>query len=283
MSIEVQYFPSEKKVEDNKQQVFEFWDEASCGEELYLTSTQKSGYEDQAKSRYKLEPYILEFAKFEQSKGKRVLEIGVGLGADHQQFAESGAILTGIDLTKRAIENTRNRLEHFKLQSSLSVGDAENLSFSDETFDMVYSWGVLHHSPNTPRAISEVLRVLKSGGTAKIMIYSKWSMVGIMLWIRYALLKLRPWMTITEIYSRYLESPGTKAYTITEAQILMKSFTDRKIWTVLTHGDLLDSLAGQLHTGPLLNLARRIWPRWIIRTFFPTSGLFMLIEARKPL
>ncbi|NDG62284.1 MAG: hypothetical protein EBY29_02300, partial [Planctomycetes bacterium] len=119
--------------------------------------------------------------------------------------------------------------------------------------------------------------------TARIMIYSKWSLVGIMLWIRYALMKLRPWMTITEIYSRYLESPGTKAYTIAQAQILMKSFTDRKIWAVLTHGDLLDSAVGQRHAGPLLKLARRIWPRWIIRTFLPTSGLFMLIEARKPL
>ncbi len=283
MSIEVQqYFPCEKKVEDSKQQVFEFWNAGSCGEDLYLTSTKRSGYEDQARSRYKLEPYILEFAKFELSKGKRILEIGVGLGADHQLFAEAGAILTGVDLTKRAIENTKNRFDTFKLQSSLSVGDAENLSFSDETFDIVYSWGVLHHSPNTPRAISEVLRVLKPGGTARIMIYSKWSIVGIMLWIRYALMKFRPWMTITEMYSRYLESPGTKAYTIAEAQILMKSFTDRKIWTVLTHGDLLESAAGQRHTGPLLNLARRIWPRWIIRTFFPTSGLFMLIEARKP-
>ncbi len=270
-------------MKDSKQQVFDFWNAASCGEDLYLTSTKKSGYQDQAKSRYELEPYILDFAKFEQSKGKRVLEIGVGLGADHQQFAEAGAILTGIDLTQRAIEHTKNRFDTFKLQSTLMNCDAENLSFSDETFDIVYSWGVLHHSPNTPRAIGEVLRVLKPGGTARIMIYSKWSMVGIMLWIRYALMKMRPWMTITEIYSRYLESPGTKAYTIAEAQILMKSFTDRKIWTVLTHGDLLDSAVGQRHVGPLLNLARRIWPRWIIRTFLPTSGLFMLIEARKPL
>ena len=270
-------------MKDSKQQVFDFWNEASCGEDLYLTSTKKSGYQDQAKSRYQLEPYILDFAKFEQSKGKRVLEIGVGLGADHQQFAEAGAILTGIDLTQRAIEHTKHRFDTFKLQSTLMNCDAENLSFSDETFDIVYSWGVLHHSPNTPRAIGEVLRVLKPGGTVRIMIYSKWSLVGIMLWIRYALMKLRPWMTITEIYSRYLESPGTKAYTIAEAQILMKSFTDRKIWTVLTHGDLLDSAAGQRHAGPLLNLARRIWPRWIIRTFLPTSGLFMLIEARKPL
>jgi SAM-dependent methyltransferase len=270
-------------MKDSKQQVFDFWNAASCGEDLYLTSTKKSGYQDQAKSRYELEPYILDFAKFEQSKGKRVLEIGVGLGADHQKFAEAGAILTGIDLTQRAIEHTKNRFDTFKLQSTLMNCDAENLSFADETFDIVYSWGVLHHSPNTPRAIGEVLRVLKPGGTARIMIYSKWSLVGIMLWIRYALMKLRPWMTITEIYSRYLESPGTKAYTIAEAQILMKSFTDRKIWTVLTHGDLLDSAAGQRHAGSLLNLARRIWPRWIIRTFFPTSGLFMLIEARKPL
>ncbi len=179
-----------------KQRVHDFWNQASCGEALYLSDLDKSGYIAQAETRYVLEPYINDFACFRTACGLRVLEIGVGLGADHQQFSEAGADLWGIDLTERAVEHTRQRLEAFGLTSHLAVGDAENLDFPDETFDRVYSWGVLHHSPDTPKAIAEVFRVLKRGGVASIMIYHKWSMVGLMLWLRYALLGLRPWLTL---------------------------------------------------------------------------------------
>lgn len=147
-----------------KEAVREFWNQAACGEDLYLTDTEKASYATQAKTRYTLEPYILDFARFPETRGLRVLEIGVGLGADHQQFAEAGADLWGIDLTERAIEHTRRRLAAFGLNSHLAVGDAEHLDFHDESFDRVYSWGVLHHSPDTPRAIAEVWRVLKRGG-----------------------------------------------------------------------------------------------------------------------
>lgn len=265
-----------------KQQVRDFWNEASCGEALLLPQNDQAGYEEQAKARYALEPYILEFARFNETGGQRVLEIGVGLGADHQQFAQAGAELWGIDLTERAIEHTQRRIKAFGLSSNLAVGDAENLEFEDGKFDLVYSWGVLHHSPNTPKAVAEVLRVLKPGGRARIMIYHTWSMVGLMLWLRYALLRLRPWTSMAEIYARYLESPGTKAYSITGARKLFAAFGDVKIQTVLTHGDLLESGAGQRHQGGLLNIARRIWPRPLIRRFFPGAGLFMLIEAVKP-
>lgn len=264
-----------------KQQVHDFWNQAACGEALYLSDADRVGFATQAEARYALEPYILEFAGFSTAKGKQVLEIGVGLGADHQKFAEAGAALSGIDLTKRAVEYTKRRLAAFGLSSNLAVGDAENLGFPSDSFDVVYSWGVLHHSPDTPKAFSEVWRVLKPGGTARIMIYYKWSMVGLMLWVRYALLRFRPWMTLDEVYSRFLESPGTKAYTIDGARKLCAQFTETRIRTVLTHGDLLESGAGQRHQGVLLTIARRIWPKSLIRRWLPNNGLFMLIEARK--
>jgi ubiquinone/menaquinone biosynthesis C-methylase UbiE len=264
-----------------KQKVHDFWNESSCGEEMYLSSKDRAGYTEHAKIRYELEPYILKFGRFDEARGLRVLEIGVGLGADHQKFAEAGADLWGIDLTERAIELTRRRLETFGQVSRLAVGDAENLDFPDETFDRVYSWGVLHHSPNTPKAISEVWRVLKRGGSASIMIYHKWSMVGFMLWVRYALLALRPWRTLAYVYSHYLESPGTKAYSVAEAKMLFSAFEQVTIRTVLTHGDLLESGAGQRHQGGMLTFARKIWPRRMIKQFLPSMGLFMLVDARK--
>jgi ubiquinone/menaquinone biosynthesis C-methylase UbiE len=264
-----------------KQQVHDFWNAASCGEDLYLDGSDRAGYESQARTRYALEPYIESFADFDSSKGKRVLEIGVGLGADHHRFAQAGAELYGIDLTERAVEHTHRRLAASRLTSTLSVGDAERLDFSDNFFDRVYSWGVLHHSPDTAKAISEVHRVLKPGGRARIMIYHKWSMVGFMLWARYGMLRLRPWMTLKEVYARYLESPGTKAYSVAEARQLFTQFTTVHIDTVLTHGDLLESSAGQRHRGPLLKVASMLWPRPVLRRLFPRLGLFMLIDAVK--
>lgn len=264
-----------------KRQVQEFWDKAACGEELYLPSTDAAGYGTQSEKRFALEPYIVDFAHFSEMRHLRVLEIGVGLGADHQEFARAGASLYGIDLTQRAVSHTRRRLAAFGLASHLAVGDAENLSFEDSSFDVVYSWGVLHHTPDTRRAFLEVWRVLRPGGVAKIMIYHKWSMVGFMLWVRYALLRLHPFMTLQEVYAGFLESPGTKAYSESEARELCKPFREVGTRVVMTHGDLLESDAGQRHRGMLLALARKIWPRWIIRRVLPKAGLFLLIEARK--
>ncbi len=266
---------------NTKQDVHDFWNLNSCGEQLFLAGADKTAYAAQASARYALEPYILDFAGFKDARDLKVLEIGVGLGADHQQFAEAGADLWGIDLTERAIEHTKQRFAVFGLPSCLSVGDAENLDFPDESFDCVYSWGVLHHSPNTPKAIEEVWRVLKHKGQANIMIYNKWSMVGLMLWVRYALLRFRPWLTLRYIYNHYLESPGTKAYSVDEAKLLFSAFSEVSIKTLLTHGDLLESSAGQRHQGFLLLLARRLWPRSLIRRFLPNAGLFMLIKVRK--
>lgn len=265
----------------DKAQVREFWDRASCGEELYLSGQDHAAYRAQADKRYELEPYIPAFAGFAEARGLRVLEIGVGLGADHQRFAEAGADLWGIDLTGRAVEHTRRRLRAFGLSSRLAVGDAECLEFPDASFDRVYSWGVLHHSPDTPKAIAEVWRVLKPGGEARVMIYHTWSLVGLMLWVRYALLGLKPWLPLREIYARYLESPGTKAYSVAEARALFADFSKVEISTVLTHGDLLESDAGQRHRGLLLTLARKLWPRALIRKLLPGAGLFMLIRAVK--
>lgn len=265
----------------SKEDVFDFWNAASCGEDLLLESSDKQGYINQSNERYKLEPFILNFAEFSNYRQKDVLEIGVGLGSDHQKFAEYGANLTGIDLTDRAIEHAKYRFKLLNLNSNLRVGDAEKLDFKDSSFDLVYSWGVIHHSPDTPTAVKEIHRVLRPGGEAKIMIYYKWSLIGFMLWIRYALMAFKPFTSLNTIYANYLESPGTKAYTINEANKLFHDFDDIQTSIALTHGDLLSSGAGQRHQGILLNLAKKIWPRWLIKICFKNNGLFLLVKAKK--
>ena len=267
--------PNEKKL------VHDFWNDAACGEALYLQGNNREAYLAQSQKRYALEPYISTFAQFNAYQNKTVLEIGVGLASDHQKFAEIGAKLYGIDLTERAISHAKNRLHIFGLQSSLQVADAENLPYDDHSFDLVYSWGVLHHTPDTKKAIAEVFRVLKPSGEAKIMIYHKYSFVGYMLWLRYALLRLKPMTSLAKIYCQYLESPGTKAYSKKEATELFSCFQSVTINTLLTHADLLMSEAGQSHQGLALRLAKFIWPRKLIKIFFKSHGLFMLISARK--
>lgn len=268
-------------IEADKDAVRNFWERASCGEDLYLTGADLRNYDEHARERYRLEPYIEPFADFENAKDKRVLEIGVGLGADHERFARAGAFLRGVDLTERAIFHTRRRFELLGLASDLSVGDAEKLRFDDQSFDLVYSWGVIHHSPDTAKAVAEIYRVLCPGGRARIMIYHKWSLVALMLWTRHGLLRLRPWKGLAAIFAEYLESPGTKAYSVDEARALFAEFSDVNIRTVLTHGDLLESGAGQRHRGPLLAAARLLWPRALLRRFCTGCGLFMLITAVK--
>ena len=167
------------------------------------------------------------------------------------------------------------------MHSELSVADAESLPFADESFDIVYSWGVIHHSPDTPKVVNQIFRVLKQNGEARIMIYHTQSIVGYMLWLRYGLLRLKPFLTLREIYDQYLESPGTKAYTVKEAKQMFSQFSKVQISTTLTHADLLTSEAGQRHRGKLLVLAKKLFPRAIIKRFLPGHGLFMMIKATK--
>jgi ubiquinone/menaquinone biosynthesis C-methylase UbiE len=266
--------------DEMKARVRDFWNSASCGEKLYLTGKDREAFSEQRRVRYALEP-IAEFAEFEGFRGKKTLEIGVGLGADHQSLAEAGAILSGIDLTERAVNFTRARFDLFGLHSDLRVADAEKLPFADSSFDAVYSWGVLHHSPNTDQATAELMRVLRPGGSAKIMIYHRHSMVGYMLWLRYGLGRLQPWRNLDYIYSRFLESPGTKAYSHRNAKRLFPSASSMRMASPLGHGDLLTSKAGQRHEGIALALARRLWPRWFITRAMPNHGLALMISLIK--
>ena len=270
--------------EVNLKEVHDFWNSESCGERYATGENISKKFLNESIARYKLEPYIKKFANFPEFKGKDVLEIGVGLGCDHSQIAlEKPRSLTGIDLTERAIHNTQLRFKYLGLKSSLKIDNAEKLSFEDESFDSVYSWGVLHHSPDTRKCFEEVYRVLKPGGSAKIMIYHKFSLVGWMLWIKYGLLKFKPFMSQKTIYSNYLESPGTKAYTVEEAYNLTKSFSKKEIHVQLSFADLLNGNVGVRHKGLLLNLAKFFYPKVLIKMIsnFFQIGLYLFIKVKK--
>ena len=265
-----------------KKEVEAFWQAASCGEVYMDGSSLGDRLEAQAAARYELEPYIFDFAKFSDGKAKKVLEIGVGMGADHLQWANaSPSHLIGIDLTQRALGFTHARFLLNNLDARLANADAECLPFRDEEFDIVYSWGVIHHSPDTPTAVREIRRVLRKGGVARVMIYHSRSVVGFLLWLRYGLFRAKPWLSLKHIYAQYLESPGTKAYSMTDARALFGGFSNVRMQVVLSAGDLLEGEAGQRHKGRLLIFARSIWPRSVLRRFANKLGLFLMIEAVK--
>ena len=264
-----------------KSDVREFWESGSCGEIYARGLADERGFAEQADARYRLEPYILSFAKFGQGSGRDVVEIGVGMGADHLEWAKSGPRrLAGVDLTARAVVWTSQRLAAYGFASELQEADAENLPFPGESFDIVYSWGVLHHTPDTARAFREAYRVLRPGGVLRAMIYHRPSVVGLMLWARYALAVGHPMQTMSEIYATHLESPGTKGYTLAEARRLVAPFGSTKVSSAISFGDLLLGEVGQRHAGCGLAIARHCVPRPLIRRL-PRLGLLLLIEAWK--
>jgi ubiquinone/menaquinone biosynthesis C-methylase UbiE len=116
------------------------------------------------------------FVDFESLRGRDVLEVGCGSGFAVQLFAEAGARVSAIDLTEWAVETTRARSRAFGLEAEVSEGDGENLPFEDASFDLVFSWGVIHHSSDMDRALRELVRVCRPGGGLVLMVYNRRSL-----------------------------------------------------------------------------------------------------------
>jgi SAM-dependent methyltransferase len=156
-----------------KKSVQKFWDNTPCG---VKNSTIEPGtrefFESVETHRYSEEFHIPLVAEFNDHPNEKVLEIGCGLGTDGRQFVRGGADYIACDLSIRSLELARQGFEVYGLSGSFIGVDAEDMPFLDNSFDVVYSHGVLHFTPNTTRAISEVYRVLRPGGKAIVMLYA---------------------------------------------------------------------------------------------------------------
>lgn len=131
-------------------------------------------------------PWLTEVISFEKSSQKRVLELGCGPGYDAFTFCKNGADYTGLDITPLNLLRTRQHLNFYDLHPNVLIGDAENLMFADGDFDIVFSNGVLHHTPDIQKSFREAYRVLKSGGEFQVIIYHRDSIV---YWINYWLIQ----------------------------------------------------------------------------------------------
>lgn len=266
-------------LEDFKQRTRELWSANPCGAHVardleFGTRDYFDAIEDY---RYRLyAPWMKEAIGFDRYSGKRLLEIGFGTGTDLLQFARGGALVTGVDLTPRSAEIARRRFEVYGFNGDFITGDGEDLSFPDESFDVVYSFGVLHHTPDTPRAVGEIQRILKPGGKAIVMLYHRASLYyfgSIILkhgLLQGELLKEGP----SEIMSRHVEysdtrcRPLVKAYTCGEARRLFREFQECEIQVnQLTRRELR----------PIGHLIPEVMFQWLARNF----GWNLLITATK--
>jgi ubiquinone/menaquinone biosynthesis C-methylase UbiE len=196
-------------------------------------------FDEVERYRYKeYAPWMPRLMEFEKFRGARLLEVGCGMGTDLLQFARSGARCTGIDLTPRSIEITRHRFKLYDADGDFMISDGERLPFRYESFDVVYSNGVLHHTPNTAAAIREVHRVLRPGGVAKIMLYHRNSLN---YWLEIVLrrgvlgLEFLRGRSAEEIMSRVIEfsdhdaRPLVKVYSRNQVRELFGMFKDVRV------------------------------------------------------
>jgi SAM-dependent methyltransferase len=168
--------------------VREFWDRRPCNIRHSPAPVGTRQYFDEVEARkYLVEPHIPAFAEFDRWKGRRVLEIGCGIGTDTMNFARAGAQVTAVDLSGASLEVAKQRAAVFGLSDRVRFlqADAERLTelLPGETFDLVYSFGVIHHSPHPERIIGQIGRLLKPGGTLKLMVYYRysWKVLAIVL------------------------------------------------------------------------------------------------------
>jgi ubiquinone/menaquinone biosynthesis C-methylase UbiE len=224
-----------------KETVRAYWELNPCGASPRIVGTLPRGsrewFDEIEEHRYRVEPFIHAVAQFTRHRGKRVLEVGVGTGTDFLQWVRAGADCVGVDVTEEAVQLTRARMDCYGLAAQVIHSDAANLPFPDASFDLVYSWGVVHHCEDPGAVLREIRRVLRPGGTFIGMMYRRRSLVAFKLWVWHGLMRGRPWRTFADVIWHHMESVGTKAYTAAELRQLFAGFSDFSAQPILTPYD----------------------------------------------
>jgi ubiquinone/menaquinone biosynthesis C-methylase UbiE len=160
-----------------------FWEANPCGDFQMGGLEERFGgdfdrfFTEYDAFRYRREKHILGCLDRANFAGKKVLEIGLGQGADSEQIIRRGGKWSGLDLTKQSVARVKRRMELHNLPyDDLKVGSVLDIPYPDNSFDMVYSFGVLHHVPEIHRAQAEIARILRPGGQLVMMMYAKWSL-----------------------------------------------------------------------------------------------------------
>ncbi len=210
-----------------KDEVQKQWDNDPCGSHYVgAVSSRLEFFLEAERFRHReYAPWMREVMEFDKHTGESVLEIGAGMGTDLAQFAIAGSIVTDLDLSSGHLRHAQENFQLRGLSGTFLHGDGELLSFPDNSFDVVYSNGVIHHTPNTQQVVSEIHRVLKPGGKAIIMVYRENSIQywrDIVYWRGIVQGQLNQW-SVGEIMSRSVEISETGA------RPLVKVYSSRKL------------------------------------------------------
>lgn len=160
------------------QAVQDYWNRRPCNIRHSPLEVGSKEYFDQVEARkYLVEPHIPAFAEFPRWAGKRVLEIGCGIGTDTMNFARHGAKVTSVDLSTESLKLARRRAEVYGLSDRIEFhqANAEELTkyIKPEAYDLIYSFGVIHHTPHVERVVEQMKAFSKPGTTVKVMVYHR--------------------------------------------------------------------------------------------------------------
>lgn len=248
---------------DLKTLVRQYWDTEPCGTRgVNYPEGTPAYYEEIRRHRYSIELCIPQFAEFERWRGRKVLEVGCGVGTDLVEFVRHGAVVTGIDFSPKSVQLAQRRLDIYKLKGEVLEADAEQLPFSDNTFGMVWSFGVLHHTPNTVQAVKEIHRVLKPNGEARVMLYHKPSMVCLQMHLMFG------FRNIDDLLAHHHESIGTKAYSVGEVKRMFSMFNSLSVETAISAYDIRYARGKYL-------------PLWFMNFVPKRFGWYVLARGRK--
>ena len=197
---------------DLQKRILDYWNNQPCniGHSNAPIGSEQYFNEVSAK-RYRAEPHILDFAGFHLWRGRRVLEVGCGIGTDGEQFARHGAEYVGIDLSDASLDLCKQRFKVYDLKGEFHHVDITDQSVLDlGQFDLVYSYGVLHHYPGMKNHIDTISRLLNKGGEFRFMVYAKNS------W-KYAMIRKG-----LDQFEAQADCPYAEAYTAEEIEDLIK-------------------------------------------------------------
>ena len=211
------------------QEVKEYWDRRPCNIRHSPKAIGSRDYFDEVESRkYFIEPHIPDFADFPRWRGKDVLEIGCGIGTDSVNFVRNGANLTIVELSSESLAITKKRLELEHLRANLVNGNAEELNEllpPVKKFDLIYSFGVIHHTPHPERVVEAITKRLKPDGELRIMLYARHSWKVLWIYARYGWREPWNWRKLIAKYSEaQIGSPVSYVYSGREARNLLHEF-----------------------------------------------------------
>ena len=235
----------------------------------------KEYFDTLAARRYEYEDWFMAEFDAMDLQGKKVLEIGYGQGSDHLQLAKRGAILSGISLAPKDEEITRMHLELNGYHSDLITGDCENLPYEDNLFDMVYTFGAIHHTPNMEKAVDEIYRVLKPGGIVWCGVYNKNSFFYRCQFIPYHYLRGR-YKTLTK-----MEGLSLYEYPCDNKDIYVRVTTKKDLFNMFSKFTILDFKTRSIDKTNLKFLVIPIKNKKLLNVLGRKMGWYNVIIAQK--